>query len=80
MRCSARGYPTPSVSWNYKGSALDIDSDPNLEQTERGDLKIHRVANESAGVYECIVSNKHGTLRGKGRLTVSIEFNNRAHF
>lgn len=38
LRCHAKGYPKPKISWTFNGSPIDLDGDDNLDQDPRGDL------------------------------------------
>ena len=70
MRCFAKGYPAPEVSWTFNGRQVESSSDPNLELAARGDLVVRRVTQESQGVYECAAHNEFGRATAKGELTV----------
>ncbi|TRY80572.1 hypothetical protein TCAL_13263 [Tigriopus californicus] len=70
LRCSAKGYPIPSLEWRFNGNPIDVEADPELEQNDRGDLVIKRVQNETAGFYECLAKNVHGEVKQTGYLKV----------
>ena len=73
LRCAAKGYPAPTIEWNFNGAKVEVDNDDlstPFGQSERGDLILRRVANESAGNYECVATNKHGEARMDGNLKV----------
>ena len=69
-RCSAKSYPSPTITWRHNETALQIETDPNYEQLESGDLHILKVNNDSSGVYECLAKNEHGESSNTGYMTV----------
>uniref|UniRef100_A0A8C0N075 Hemicentin 2 n=1 Tax=Canis lupus familiaris TaxID=9615 RepID=A0A8C0N075_CANLF len=59
VSCSASGYPTPHISWNHEGHALQEDS--RIHVDAQGTLIIQGVAPEDAGNYSCQAVNEVGT-------------------
>ena len=60
LRCSAKGYPTPTISWMYND--LNVSEVANeFRVTDKGDLVVKRVSSSYADrKFECIAENDHG--------------------
>ena len=64
------GVPTPIVSWEKDGRALDL-SDPRYTLLENGDLVISDVRVTDAGDYQCAATNNAHTRSSRsGTVTV----------
>lgn len=57
LRCTADGYPTPSISWKRAGDAL-IPAGGNIFNGSI--LRIHDVSYQDRGLYYCIAENGIG--------------------
>ncbi|XP_043208575.1 Down syndrome cell adhesion molecule-like protein Dscam2, partial [Amphibalanus amphitrite] len=75
LSCSARGSPTPQITWFLDGRPLPDNPRYVPGQTvHRGDVLSHlnmsRVTPAEGGLYECAASNAAGTVRHAARLNV----------
>jgi len=70
LRCHAMAYPRPTIAWKINGTEVNFAESSNIELTDRGDLKIKRVKEDSAGSYECLARNDIGSSSAKGELMV----------
>lgn len=70
LRCSAKGYPTPSISWTFDGR--DVSESANeFRVTDKGDLVVKRVATGYADKrFECVAQNDLGHMEAPAFLTV----------
>ena len=62
MRCSADGFPAPTIEWKH-----NIE---NTEITDTSDLKITRAKESDTGDITCIAKNKLGEKSTTAKLTV----------
>ncbi len=67
LRCRAKGYPIPTISWTFDGETIDSD---NVEINDDGALRIKRVSHADAGVYSCEAKNSEGKESVRGELVV----------
>ncbi|KFP01647.1 Hemicentin-1, partial [Calypte anna] len=67
IRCSATGYPKPTVVWTHNDMFI-IDSS-RFRLTPEGTLIIRRAAPKDAGIYGCLASNSAGTEKQISTLT-----------
>lgn len=59
--CSTKGYPTPQITWYYKGRHLDEEYSRHIGVVLRKEfLDIHTVKPKHAGDYECLAQNGIG--------------------
>ncbi|KAG9335112.1 hypothetical protein JZ751_005675 [Albula glossodonta] len=62
LTCDASGIPTPNVSWSINGNPVSgIDQDKR-RRVHGGNLILKDVELSDTAVYQCIASNKHGTI------------------
>ncbi|XP_063057327.1 hemicentin-1 isoform X2 [Engraulis encrasicolus] len=59
IRCSAKGFPTPTVVWTHND--MFIMGSNRLRMTPDGALVIRQSVKKDAGVYGCLASNVAGT-------------------
>ncbi|KAL2089466.1 hypothetical protein ACEWY4_014154 [Coilia grayii] len=59
IRCSAKGFPTPTVVWTHNG--MFIMGSNRLRMTPDGALVIRHSVKKDAGLYGCLASNVAGT-------------------
>uniref|UniRef100_A0A674D854 Neural cell adhesion molecule L1-like protein n=1 Tax=Salmo trutta TaxID=8032 RepID=A0A674D854_SALTR len=55
IKCSASGKPRPVISWRKNGQPLDV---------------LHRARPEDSAVYQCEVSNRHGTILANANIMI----------
>jgi len=70
LRCSAKGYPTPTIDWIFNG--VNVSEVPDeFRVTDKGDLVIKRVSSSYADKkFECIAQNDHGSSLAPAFLNV----------
>ncbi|XP_041702241.1 neural cell adhesion molecule L1-like protein isoform X3 [Coregonus clupeaformis] len=61
IKCSASGKPWPVISWRRNGQPLD-DGPSSNRQVLDDTIVLHRARPEDSAVYQCEVSNRHGTI------------------
>uniref|UniRef100_A0A4W5L0Z0 Cell adhesion molecule L1-like b n=1 Tax=Hucho hucho TaxID=62062 RepID=A0A4W5L0Z0_9TELE len=61
IKCSASGKPQPVISWRKNGQPLDV-----LDDT----IVLHRARPEDSAVYQCEVSNRHGTILANANIMI----------
>ncbi|XP_055593759.1 neurotrimin-like isoform X2 [Uranotaenia lowii] len=61
IHCRASGYPTPLISWSFRGKPLDDSYAKHSGITIRKEfLEIHDVRSHHSGDYECLAQNGVG--------------------
>ncbi|XP_037086557.1 Down syndrome cell adhesion molecule-like protein Dscam2 [Pollicipes pollicipes] len=75
LSCSARGSPTPHITWLLDGRPLPenpryVPGQIALRADVISHLNISRVTPAEGGLYECVASNVAGTARHAARLNV----------
>lgn len=61
LHCEASGYPTPSITWSFRGKHLDEAYAKHSDITIRKEfLEIHDVKGHHTGDYECLAQNGIG--------------------
>ena len=70
LRCSAKGYPTPTIGWIFNG--VNVSEVPDeFRVTDKGDLVIKRVSSSYAEKkFECVAENDHGRSVAPASLNV----------
>uniref|UniRef100_A0A8C8II49 Neural cell adhesion molecule L1-like protein n=1 Tax=Oncorhynchus tshawytscha TaxID=74940 RepID=A0A8C8II49_ONCTS len=64
IKCSASGKPRPVISWRKNGQPLDG------EQVLDDTIVLHRARPEDSAVYQCEVSNRHGTILANANIMI----------
>ncbi|XP_047673954.1 hemicentin-1 isoform X2 [Tachysurus fulvidraco] len=59
LRCTAKGYPTPTVVWTHND--MFVTSSSRHRMIPDGTLVIRNAVQKDAGVYGCLASNTAGT-------------------
>lgn len=63
LHCEASGYPTPAVTWSFRGKHLTEDYAKHSGITVRKEfLEIHDVKGHHSGDFECSAQNVIGTI------------------
>uniref|UniRef100_UPI0037E8347E neural cell adhesion molecule L1.2 isoform X2 n=1 Tax=Semicossyphus pulcher TaxID=241346 RepID=UPI0037E8347E len=63
LDCQADGIPSPIIRWTINGVSLsDIVSDSRLSLTTSGSLILKDITFQDTAIYQCLASNKHGTI------------------
>ena len=60
FNCTVDGNPEPSIDWTKDNVALDIITDPDLNQSNSGKvhlLEIQNVYRSDKGQYRCVANN-----------------------
>uniref|UniRef100_A0A8C8IK36 Neural cell adhesion molecule L1 n=1 Tax=Oncorhynchus tshawytscha TaxID=74940 RepID=A0A8C8IK36_ONCTS len=65
IKCSASGKPRPVISWRKNGQPLDV-----LDDT----IVLHRARPEDSAVYQCEVSNRHGTILANANIMIISQY------
>ena len=65
LRCSAKGYPNPNITWEYESEATE-----NYVVTPNQDLKINQVKETDEGRFTCTATNEFGSIKSSGYLKV----------
>ncbi|XP_078806767.1 neural cell adhesion molecule L1.2 isoform X2 [Oryzias latipes] len=60
LDCQADGTPSPTIRWTVNGARLPENS--KRIRVESGSLILEHVVFEDTAVYQCLASNKHGTI------------------
>ncbi|XP_035898310.1 protein sax-3-like isoform X2 [Anopheles stephensi] len=73
LLCSAKGHPTPVITWSYRGRHLDEEYSRQTGIVLRKEfLDIHEVKPQHAGDYECMAQNGIGDPVSR-RVTVVVK-------
>ncbi|NWW37465.1 HMCN1 protein, partial [Panurus biarmicus] len=67
IRCSATGYPKPTVVWTLND--MFITGSSRYRMTPEGTLIIRKATPRDAGIYGCLASNSAGTEKQTSTLT-----------
>ncbi|XP_042661906.1 hemicentin-1 isoform X1 [Tyto alba] len=67
IRCSATGYPKPTVVWTHND--MFIMGSSRYRLTPEGTLIIRKAIPKDAGIYGCLASNSAGTEKQTSTLT-----------
>uniref|UniRef100_A0A663M826 Hemicentin 1 n=1 Tax=Athene cunicularia TaxID=194338 RepID=A0A663M826_ATHCN len=67
IRCSATGYPKPTVVWTHND--MFIIGSSRYRLTAEGTLIIRKAIPKDAGIYGCLASNSAGTEKQTSTLT-----------
>ncbi|XP_009874122.1 PREDICTED: hemicentin-1-like, partial [Apaloderma vittatum] len=67
IRCSATGYPKPTVVWTHND--MFIVGSSRYRLTPEGTLIIRKAVPKDAGIYGCLASNSAGTEKQTSTLT-----------
>ncbi|XP_009575209.1 PREDICTED: hemicentin-1-like, partial [Fulmarus glacialis] len=67
IRCSATGYPKPTVVWTHND--MFIIGSSRYRLTPEGTLIIRKAIPKDAGIYGCLASNSAGTEKQTSTLT-----------
>lgn len=72
LDCSAKGYPMPTVKWNYDGKILDRNQihDDRFTIFENFSLLLHEARQEDSGTYACIIGNSAGIKRKESQIVI----------
>uniref|UniRef100_A0A674D737 Neural cell adhesion molecule L1-like protein n=1 Tax=Salmo trutta TaxID=8032 RepID=A0A674D737_SALTR len=68
IKCSASGKPRPVISWRKNGQPLDG------EQVLDDTIVLHRARPEDSAVYQCEVSNRHGTILANANIMIISQY------
>lgn len=77
LRCTARGYPKPTIYWMINGA--DTRWDP-LIKSNGSSLVIETVQKKHAGIVQCFAKNDAGEVGGEGSAGVEFKFDLRLDF
>uniref|UniRef100_A0A4W5KK04 Cell adhesion molecule L1-like b n=1 Tax=Hucho hucho TaxID=62062 RepID=A0A4W5KK04_9TELE len=69
IKCSASGKPQPVISWRKNGQPLD-DGPSSNRQVLDDTIVLHRARPEDSAVYQCEVSNRHGTILANANIMI----------
>ncbi|XP_024231415.1 cell adhesion molecule L1-like a isoform X3 [Oncorhynchus tshawytscha] len=69
IKCSASGKPRPVISWRKNGQPLD-DGPSTNRQVLDDTIVLHRARPEDSAVYQCEVSNRHGTILANANIMI----------
>uniref|UniRef100_A0A8C7QQH1 Neural cell adhesion molecule L1-like protein n=1 Tax=Oncorhynchus mykiss TaxID=8022 RepID=A0A8C7QQH1_ONCMY len=69
IKCSASGKPRPVTSWRKNGQPLD-DGPSSNRQVLDDTIVLHRARPEDSAVYQCEVSNRHGTILANANIMI----------
>uniref|UniRef100_A0A674D6U6 Neural cell adhesion molecule L1-like protein n=1 Tax=Salmo trutta TaxID=8032 RepID=A0A674D6U6_SALTR len=69
IKCSASGKPRPVISWRKNGQPLD-DGPSSNRQVLDDTIVLHRARPEDSAVYQCEVSNRHGTILANANIMI----------
>nr|XP_046199781.1 neural cell adhesion molecule L1-like protein isoform X5 [Oncorhynchus gorbuscha] len=69
IKCSASGIPRPVISWRKNGQPLD-DGPSSNRQVLDDTMVLHRARPEDSAVYQCEVSNRHGTILANANIMI----------
>ena len=64
FNCTVDGNPEPSIDWKKDNVTLDITADPDLSQSNSGQvhfLTIQNVHRSDEGQYRCVANNSIGS-------------------
>uniref|UniRef100_A0A8C4UE85 Hemicentin-1 n=1 Tax=Falco tinnunculus TaxID=100819 RepID=A0A8C4UE85_FALTI len=67
IRCSAMGYPKPTIVWTHND--MFIVGSSRYRLTQEGTLIIRKAIRKDAGIYGCLASNSAGTEKQTSILT-----------
>uniref|UniRef100_A0A674D7Y1 Neural cell adhesion molecule L1 n=1 Tax=Salmo trutta TaxID=8032 RepID=A0A674D7Y1_SALTR len=73
IKCSASGKPRPVISWRKNGQPLD-DGPSSNRQVLDDTIVLHRARPEDSAVYQCEVSNRHGTILANANIMIISQY------
>uniref|UniRef100_A0A8C8IKA2 Neural cell adhesion molecule L1-like protein n=1 Tax=Oncorhynchus tshawytscha TaxID=74940 RepID=A0A8C8IKA2_ONCTS len=73
IKCSASGKPRPVISWRKNGQPLD-DGPSTNRQVLDDTIVLHRARPEDSAVYQCEVSNRHGTILANANIMIISQY------
>uniref|UniRef100_A0A8C7QR96 Neural cell adhesion molecule L1 n=1 Tax=Oncorhynchus mykiss TaxID=8022 RepID=A0A8C7QR96_ONCMY len=73
IKCSASGKPRPVTSWRKNGQPLD-DGPSSNRQVLDDTIVLHRARPEDSAVYQCEVSNRHGTILANANIMIISQY------
>jgi Immunoglobulin domain len=77
LKCSAKGFPTPTIQWLQNGES--VNRDPHIN-TQGGVLNITLLEKRHAGIFQCFATNSLGSAYGLAMLQVMPKtINSRPH-
>jgi len=76
LRCDALGLPKPDIVWLKDEESFPILSERSRYVQLGGSLQFLSVRVEDSGMYQCVASNKAGTVRRNFTLSVYGKFMN----
>ncbi|KAL3064797.1 hypothetical protein OYC64_000931 [Pagothenia borchgrevinki] len=62
LDCQAEGIPTPKISWSINGELLSDVDDDHRRSVSGGVMILRDVVFADTAVYQCVASNKHGSI------------------
>nr|XP_026691271.1 contactin-2-like [Ciona intestinalis] len=71
IQCGAIAVPTPSFTWLKNGVVLGDSGNINIGNFDGGSqLDIYDVSEADQGMYQCVVSNSHGSIFSSAKMAV----------
>lgn len=75
LKCSAKGYPSPSITWMFEGHVVEESNDVKItidqdDTSTNATLQIQNTERSNNGTYECRASNSAGQVEKPATLIV----------